>query len=205
MSVLSLPAATFALAPPLPMRRFTVDEYHRMLEKGILGEGDPIELLEGWLVFKMGRNPPHDLVLTLAEEEVGNLLPDDWFRRIQMAITTPDSEPEPDLAVVRGPRRRYGSRHPGPQDIAFLAEVADATLQSDRLVKGRIYARANIPIYWILNIPDAIVEVYTDPTGPIPSACYRSRRDYGMQDQVPVVIEGKEIGSIPVQALMPLE
>lgn len=187
----------------MPVRRFTVDEYHRMIASGILHEGDPVELLEGWLVLKMTRNPPHDVALSLLSDEVSRRLPADLFARIQSAITTSDSEPEPDLAAVRGPRRRYASRHPGPQEILLVAEVADASLQMDRDDKGRIYARENLPIYWIVNIPDAQVGVYTDPSGPGLSPAYRQRRDYGPAESVPLILDGVEVGQIPVRDLLP--
>ena len=192
-----------AQMPPMPVRQFTVDEYHRMIQTGILREGEPYELLEGWIVPKMTRNPPHDLALGLADDEIGSRLAAGWFRRVQSAVTTPDSEPEPDLAVVRGSRRDYADHHPGPRDMGLVIEVADATLQHDRVVKGRLYARGGVPTYWIINIPDRQVEVYTDPTGPDPAAHYRQRQDYRIGDSVPLILDGNQIGQIPVQNLLP--
>src|SRR4051794_28395359 len=102
MSIVS-PAANFTLQPPsLPVRLFTVEEYHRMIDAGILGEDDPVELLEGLIVPKMPRNPPHDCGIELAEQSLRSRLPVAWRVRVQSAITTADSEPEPDLAVARG-------------------------------------------------------------------------------------------------------
>src|SRR5437879_2759432 len=99
MSSPAQPANGQEVVPPVPVRRFTVAEYHRMIEAGILGEDEPYELLEGWIVPKMTRNPPHDLALGLAEDEIGRLLPANWFRRDQSAVTAggsdPGSEPEP--------------------------------------------------------------------------------------------------------------
>ena len=88
--------------PPEPVRRFTVDEYHRMIQLGILKEGDPVELLEGWIVAKMARNPPHDVVVGLVQAALSAVLPSTWICRGQSAVTTSDSEPEPDVAVVAG-------------------------------------------------------------------------------------------------------
>src|SRR5687768_2163868 len=103
MSVLSRPP----LIPPFPVRRFTVDEYHQMIDAGVLGEDDDVELLQGWIVPKMSRKPAHDSVLDNTRELIeGKILPP-WRVRSQCAITTPDSEPEPDIALVRGPARRY--------------------------------------------------------------------------------------------------
>ncbi|MBI4601156.1 MAG: Uma2 family endonuclease [Planctomycetes bacterium] len=119
-----------------------------------------------------------------------------------MPITTAESEPEPDLAVVRGPASRYARSHPGPEDVAFLVEVADTTLVRDRGFKGRIYARARVPIYWIVNLVDRQIEVYTGPSGPAEEPGFSSRRDYSLGEAVPVVLEGREIGRIAVKDLL---
>ncbi len=203
MSVLPSALANLVQLPPEPVRRLTVDEYHQMIRAGILKEDDPFELLEGWLVPKMTRNPPHDLALGLTEDEITPLLPAGWFRRGQSAVTTADSEPEPDIGIVRGPRRRFAQHHPGPEDMALVVEVADSSLQRDRTTKGRLYARAGIPVYWIVNIPDSQVEVYTGPTGPVDAPAYRQRQDYGLADSAPLVLDGQQVGQIPVRNLLP--
>lgn len=97
-----------------PVRRFSVDEYHRMIQAGILTEDDAVELLEGWIVPKMPRNPPHDGTIQIADEVLRPRLPAGWQLRIQSALTMPDSEPEPDLVVVRGDARTYLNRHTRP-------------------------------------------------------------------------------------------
>jgi Uma2 family endonuclease len=192
-----------AAVPSLPVRRFTVDEYHRMIAAGILGEDDPYELLDGWIVAKGTRNPPHDLALGLTEDEIGRRLPASWFRRDQSAVSTTQSEPEPDIVIVRGQRRDFADRHPGPQDTGLVVEVADASLPRDRTTKAAIYAEGGIPIYWIVNLPDMRLEVYTDPTGPDPAPVYRRRQDYTITDQVPLILDGTLIGHIPVRDLLP--
>jgi hypothetical protein len=97
------------LAPPLPLlgtqagfRRFSVPEYHKLIEIGVLTEDDSLELLEGYLVHKMARHPPHDRVLQRSNRRFMGMLPPTWDLRIQSAITLPDSEPEPDIALVGG-------------------------------------------------------------------------------------------------------
>jgi Uma2 family endonuclease len=190
--------------PPVPVRRFTVDEYHRLIQTGILPEDERCELINGWIVPKMTRNPPHDLALGLVEDELTRRLPAGWFRRDQSAVTAGSvSEPGPDVGLVRGTRRDYGARHPGPQDMGLIVEVADTTLAYDRGLKLDLYARAGIPVYWIVNLVDRQVEVYTDPTGPGPAPGYRQRRDFGPADEVPLVLDGAEVGRIPVRDLLP--
>src|SRR5215831_15286794 len=83
---------------PYPVRRFTVGEYHRMIQAGILTEDDPVELLEGWIVPKMPHTPPHDRTIQMGNKRTGRRLPPGWDIRVQSAISTADSEPEPDLA-----------------------------------------------------------------------------------------------------------
>jgi Uma2 family endonuclease len=193
-----------AIIPPVPVRRFTVDEYHQMIQSGILGEDDNVELLEGWIVPKMPRTPLHDAVISwIMNRRIAPRLVEGWFCRGQSAITTSSSEPEPDLAVVRGSELDYTTRHPGPADMSLVIEVAVSSLPRDRSLKGRIYAAAAVPVYWIINLVDSQVEVYTDPTGPDAAPVYRVRQDYRIGDVVPFVIDGRDLGPIPAQELLP--
>jgi len=173
-----------------------------MIEAGVLTENDRVELLEGTIVPKMPHNPPHDTAVDLAQTTIAALLPAGWRVRVQSAITLADSEPEPDVAVVRGPARRYARSHPRPRDIALIIEVADTTLSEDRTVKGHLYARARIPVYWIVNLQDSHIEVYTQPKAG-KSPAYRQRRNFGRKELVSVFIEGRLVGTIPVRELLP--
>src|SRR5262245_16087266 len=111
MSVMSPPTGGMFQPPPYPVRKFSVDEYHRLIQMGLLTEDDPVELLEGWIVPKMPRNTPHDVCLDKSLEALRAILPTGWRLRVQSAITTPDSEPEPDFAIVPGPANRYLAHH----------------------------------------------------------------------------------------------
>ncbi len=113
-----------------------------------------------------------------------------------------DNVPEPDAAVVKGPIRRYLKHHPYPADIALLVEVSESTLDQDRGIKLEMYARDRIPEYWIVNLVDRVVEVYTQPKGgKTPS--YRQMVSYGAGSSVPLRTAGKELGEIPVSDLLP--
>jgi Uma2 family endonuclease len=184
-------------------RRFSVDEYHKLIEIGILTEDDNLELLEGYLVHKMSRNPPHDATIQKAMKRLFRILSPNWDLRVQSAITVTTSEPEPDLAVVRGDENSYLTRHPGPADTGLVIEVADATLAGDRIDKGRIYARAGIACYWIVNLVDRQVEVYTAPSGPAASPAYAQRQDLHSGDDISLTLDGVVAANIPVRELLP--
>jgi Uma2 family endonuclease len=150
----------------------------------------------------MTHNPPHDGTVLLVQTELLKRLPAEWVLRVQSAITLSDSEPEPDLAVAVGPARRYVRTHPRPRDLALVVEVADRALDEDRGAKRRAYARSRIPCYWIVNLNDLIVEVYTAPRGGR-APVYREQRDYGLDESVPLVIDGLSLGPIPVRDMLP--
>jgi Uma2 family endonuclease len=179
-------------------RRFTVDEYHQMIRAGVLLDGEPVELLEGWMVKKVSHGIPHDSSMDAFEGILPTLLPADWFMRCQRAVTLDDSEPEPDYAIVRGPRNRYRNNHPTAADVGLVVEFSVSSLRIDRVGKGRIYARAGIPVYWIVNVTDKQIEVYTQPTGTAAAAAYAKRDDYAVGTAAPVVLDGTTVGTITV-------
>ena len=121
----------------------------------------------------------------------------------QEPVTTMDSEPEPDVSVIRGVRGDYVDRHPGPEAVGLLVEVADTSLPPDRGWKKRIYAAARIPVYWIVKLPDRVVEVFTAPSGPAERPDYQTRHVCVTGEEVPVVLDGQEVGRIAVNDLLP--
>jgi Uma2 family endonuclease len=185
------------------MYRFSVAKYHKLIEIGVLTEDDNLELLDGYLVHKMSRNPPHDAAIQKILKRLFRILPPDWDLRIQSAITLSHSEPEPDLAVVRGDETRYLTNHPGPTDVGLVIEVADSTLDSDRADKGRIYAEAGIVYYWIVNLVARQIEVYTLPSGATATPAFGQRQDYRMGDDVPLLLDAAIVANIPVRDLLP--
>jgi Uma2 family endonuclease len=201
-AVAAPPVPVVSQTPVLSFHRFTVEQYHAMIDAGILKDGDRCELLEGWIIDKMTINPPHATCVVLAQTYLLSKLPSDWMLRIQLPITLATGEPEPDLLVARGPVRRYGQSHPTPKETGLLIEVADSSLDIDRELKSLVYARAEVQIYWIINLIDSRVEVFTDPTGG-KSPAYRKQRNYSATQAVPFVLDGKEIARIPVRELLP--
>jgi Uma2 family endonuclease len=188
---------------PDPVFRLSVDQYHAMIRTGILTENDSVELLEGWLIKKMSQNPPHSVVTELTAAKLRELGLSGWCVRSEKPITLSDSEPEPDVALARGSTRTYVERQPSAADVAMVVEVADATLQEDQGLKLRVYARAGIPIYWIINVNQRQVEVHSRPTGSTEEPNYADRQDYTDGSEVPVVIDGRQVGAIHVAELLP--
>jgi len=174
-----------------------------MGESGVLTEDDHVELLEGWIVPKLIHNPRHDATIDQIQEVLRPLLPGGWRVRIQSTITTGESEPEPDLAIVSGQAASFVTRHPAPAEIALVIEVADSSISTDREFKGRIYARARIPMYWLVNLVDAVVEVYRDPTGPGPAPAFQTREVFRLDDSIRLLIGGQDLGAIQVRGLFP--
>ncbi len=193
---------TGRMMPRFAGQKFTVDEYHEMARLGTLTELDNVELLNGYIIEKMSRNPPHDGTLTETFNRLIAELYGRWLVRVQCAITLSESEPEPDIAVVRIDPNRYGTRHPQPADIGLVIEVSDTTLGFDSTEKLAIYARDRIVCYWILNIPDQQIEVNTQPSGPSDSPAFAQRQVFVRGDSVPLVLDGQLLATIPVNDLL---
>jgi Uma2 family endonuclease len=179
--------------PAIVLARLSVERYHHMIEAGVLDEDDPFELYEGVLVEKMPEGPNHaDRISAIAEMIFGLLLTMEWRLRVQHPITTIDSEPEPDLAIVA--RARYAAAHPGPSDIAVVIEVAESSLARDRSTKQRIYARAGIARYVIVDLVDDAVEVYTEPVaGADPHYASRQVVRVGSIDLGPITVDATDL------------
>ncbi len=185
--------------------RFTVDQYHRMGELGILEDDARVELLEGMIVKTSPIGPPHTYTTQIAHDLIAAGLPSGWTVRMQSPITFERSEPEPDLAVVRGRHADYKRRHPQPAEVGLLIETSDSSLALDRTEKGPIYAGAQIPCYWVINLLDRQVEVYSEP---IPAtdarpAHYAQQVMFGENDKAPLILDGRTVLLIAVHDLLP--
>jgi Uma2 family endonuclease len=183
--------------------KVTVAQYHQMIADGVFGDYEPVELLEGYLVTKMGHNDAHRTGVQWLADQLHALRLPGWVVANRLPITLADSEPEPDGYLARGDKRTYLNRPPGPADIGVVIEVSDSSPQIGRGHKGRLYAGAGIPVYWVVNVVDRQVEVYTDPDPAASPPAYRTRTDYRPGDAVPIVLHGQPVGSIPVSDLIP--
>ncbi len=184
------------------LHRLSLEQYHGMIEKGVLTENDSVELIEGLLVAKMTHLPIHDGIVSVLARELRALLPAKWALRVQSAVTLDDSEPEPDIALVLAPEERYFAAHPKPADIGIVVEVADSSLAYDRTDKQRIYARNKIASYWIVNVADRTVEEHRDPrAGRKPG--YATRNVHELDATIDVVVGSKKCGALEVRKLFP--
>lgn len=147
----------------LQVRRWTRGEYERMVDAGILGPGDRVELIEGEVVRMTPQNEPHAAAVSLAEEALREAFGEGFLVRpgLPLALSS-DSEPEPDVAVVPGTARNYVNVH--PSTALLILEIANSSLAYDRGRKARLYARAGLADYWIVNLVDRVVEVSHDPS-----------------------------------------
>jgi len=193
------PPGPFSTAATLPgIYRMNVREYERLTSAGVLD--DPrVELLDGYVIKKMGKIPLHIWTVDAIVEALRATLPGWWCRK-EDPVQIPDfDEPEPDVSVVRGSRDDYRGRFPGPSDIALLVEVSESTLERDRGQKCLAYARGGIPCYWIVNLIDRQVEVHSSPVADE----YQSVQVLRAGQEVQIVIEGSERGRIPVSMILP--
>jgi Uma2 family endonuclease len=183
---------------PLAHRRFTVDEYHRMAEVGILGPDDRVELLDGEIVEVSPIGPRHAATVTRLTHTLIRLVGDRALVRSQNPMVSDRySEPEPDLSLVVPRADYYAESHPLSRDTLLVVEVADTSLRYDRLRKIPNYARAGIPEVWLVDLATKQIERYRDPQGD----AYADRHVLGRADSLTVLrLPGFEI---PVADLLP--
>jgi len=143
---------------------FTVDEYYKMVESGILTEDDRVELINGEIISMSPINSPHGGCVN----RISNLFAYLLHRKVVVTVQNPlhiseYSEPEPDVMLLKPRNDFYADSHPEPKDVYLLIEVADSSLAYDREVKLPLYAEAQVPEVWIINLVDKQVEVHRLP------------------------------------------
>jgi Uma2 family endonuclease len=142
-------------------RRWTRDEYDRMVDAGILHDDEEVELIEGEILQMTPQKRPHAAAVLLVTETLRRAFGEQYTVQPQVPLAvSDDSEPEPDIAVVAGAIRDFRDLH--PTTAVLIVEVADSSLVFDRRRKARIYAGAGIAEYWIVNLVDRCVEVHRD-------------------------------------------
>lgn len=181
-----------------PIYRLSVEQYQAMINNRILTSDDRVELLDAWIIPKMTKNPPHVLATARLFDHLVQLVPAGWFVAKEDPVVVGSSQPEPDIAVIRGDRSTFRNRHPNVSEVEFIVEVADTSLALDLGKKKRIYAQAKVPEYWVLDVEGETIELFREPVGEE----YSSHRLFSIADTVPVSLGGTEVGTIPVRELL---
>lgn len=162
-------------------RLFDVNEYHQLAQAGILAEDDRVELINGEIVEMSPINSPHASCVSRLDD----LLHEQVGRKAQMRVQNPIqlddlSEPQPDLALVKPRKDHYAHAHPRPQDVLLVIEVADTSLEYDRLVKIPTYARAGIPEPWLVDLNREVIGAFDHPVN---GAC-QSYREFHRSEMI---------------------
>lgn len=170
-------------------RRFTVDEYYKMAEAGILSEDDRVELIDGEVVEMAPIGIRHARCVNNLTR-IFSRLADEALLQVQNPIRlNPASEVQPDVTLLRLRDYSKDQHHPGPEDVLLIVEVSDTTLLWDRREKVPLYARASIPEVWIVNLQQERIEVHSQPEGGAYKTVRRLRR--GQSVAVPGFSEAK--------------
>lgn len=185
--------------------RISVSKYHRMIEAGIFDADSRVELIEGVIVAKMGKNEPHVTCSDLIDALLQRSIPVGYFVSMGNPVTIAerDSEPEPDAQIVRGAIRDFRGRRRTQRDAAMVVEISDSTYRMDRYRKWKTYAGAGVPIYWIVNLNENRLECYSNPVGTGAEARYDTTVLLGPDADVPLILDGQEVARFPVRDLLP--
>lgn len=171
--------------------KLSIEEYHKLAEVGILNEDSRVELIEGELIEMSPIDPPHSWMINKLNRLLVNQVGNQAVVSVQNSVRLPpNSEPQPDFVLLREHMANNKTRIAGPEDVLLVIEVADSTLAYDRGVKQRLYAKARIPIFWIVNVSDENIETYRGPEG----TGYREKTIYRKGD----VLTFPEIASLKI-------
>ena len=182
------------------------DLFSRIVEAGIFGDKPRVFLWEGQIVEWAGRTPKgrrHAYALNVLGAFLRSVTPPGWFvEQGQLMEIGKDSLKPADLKIVRGEIDDYRERIPCVHDVPLVVEISDAEIEFDRGELLRAYAAAAVPLYWVANVKDCAIEVYTKPTGPVESPRFESCRFFGPDDEVPVILDGREVGKVAVKDVL---
>lgn len=176
------------------LMRHTADFFHRMLAHGIIRRDEDVELQQGLLIFRVGTGE-RGLASAARLARALHALPEGSVRAACEELTFVDASPESvvrPISVVRSPSG----------DLCGVVEVCDQLPSYYRGNRARIFARHRVPAYWVVDVIEQMIEVYTSPTGPIDSPHYSKREVYRIGDSVPLVLDGSTVGTIAVADVM---
>ena len=193
-----------AEAPSSPEERpylFSVDDFYRMIDRDIFPDEARVGLWEGRIYEEMAKKQAHSFSWTKLNAALIPILPPGWSLWAECTITLgPDMAPLPDMLILRGVAEEYRVRRPEAADAGLVVEVADSSLKIDTGAKLAAYARAGVAVYWVLNVKDNAIHIYTDP---IPAeGRYGSATTVGLDGSVPFVLDGKPIAMLAASDLL---
>jgi Uma2 family endonuclease len=185
---------------PSSLYRMTLEKYESLIASGFFSKRDDVHLIDGYLVNRMAESPLHGAVCEAIRLAIEAILLATWHIRSEKGLRIPSqiSIPRPDLVIALGAPRNYLARYPEPADTALVVEVSYTSLDEDRAMAD-IYGAGGIPVYWIVNLVDGQVEVYSDP-GP---DGYRTHEVLAPGHVLHVVVDGVELGEIAVADILP--
>jgi Uma2 family endonuclease len=185
---------------PSPLYRMTLEQYESLITSGFFTKRDDVHLINGYLVTRMAESTLHGAICEMIRLAIEAFLLATWHTRSEKGLRIPAqlSMPRPDLAIVRGVPRDYLARYPEPADTALVVEVSNTSLDEDRAMAD-IYGAGGVPVYWIVNLVDGQVEVYSNP-GP---SGYQTHEVLAPGHVLHVKLDGVEIGEIPVADILP--
>lgn len=191
---------------PLPaaadVYRLSVAQFDKMVRDGTIGEDEPVELLNGVLIRTMPKNPSHRVALRKTIFALQATIPAGWHvAKEESLVVDPDSKWEPDAAVLRAALEFDASRDAAAADCCLVVEVSDASLARDRAETREGYARAGVPVYWIVDLVNGRVDVHgnLDPA----AGHYLDLASHRPGDAVPIVVDGREVGRVDAAELLP--
>lgn len=206
------PIEGLARADPYPESwarplRIDCDLFGRIIEAGVFGDKPRVFLWKGQIVESVGRTPKgrrHTFAINALGGFLRKVTPPGWFvEQGQPLEIGNDCLRDVDLKVVRGEMRDYREQIPRVQDVPLVAEISDSDLDFDRGELLQSYAVAFVPLYWLVNARDRVVEVYTKPGGPAEGPRFESCRVFRPGEDVPVVLDGREVGRVAVSDVLP--
>ena len=179
-------------------RLFTVHDYHKMVDAGILSEDDRVELIRGEVLAMSPIGTRHNAAILRATQALVRIVGDQAIIGVQGSIRLDEyDEPQPDVYLLRPKEDFYASAHAGPQDIFLIIEMADSSLEYDREIKMHLYAETGIPEYWIANLRDDTLIAFSDSR----KKGYATIRQYQRGESItPTLLPDC---SIPVDVLLP--
>lgn len=203
-------ATAVAMADPMAVlvekrHRITVAEFHRMCEAGVFGVEPRVELLEGVILDKMTKGQPHVIATDLIDDLLHRITPAGYHVVMGNPLTIEErrSEPEPDAMIIRGAIRDYTDRRRTPADAALVIEVSETSYDIDRSPKWATYAATRVPVYWIVDLNEHRLEVFTNPAGEGLTAYYAQSQILAPDDEVPLVLDGREVARFAVRDILP--